>query len=184
MRPRLASSSLVTGRGWDAWYMARAVTSPTVSSLTTPSPSPSTPSPTISTPCMPTSLVAAPRTKSRMNFFEPFHWKGLTIRSLSMPSIAEVSTVPSQLTVIEPKLVPLAARAVVTGAPEVQAACWAPSRMPFSLAVISSASRCTAPRPNTCGALRLIHSAGFPVRPGSRITLLPVSPAPSPPPRL
>ena len=41
-----------------------------------------------------------------------------------------------------------------------------------------------APRPNTCGALRLIHSAGFPVRPGSRITLLPVSPAPSPPPRL
>ena len=50
----------------------------------------------------PTSLVAAPRTKSRMNFFEPFHWKGLTIRSLSRPSIAEASTVPSQLTVIEP----------------------------------------------------------------------------------
>src|SRR5207237_977191 len=86
--------------------------------------------------------------------------------------------------VARPALVPFAVKAAVTGAPAVHAACWASSRIPFSFVVISSASRWMAPRPNTCGALRLIHSAGFPVRPGSRITLLPVSPAPSPPPRL
>ena len=133
---------------------------------------------------MPTSLVAAPRTKSRMNFFDPFHWNPLTIRSLSSPSIAEVSTVPLQLTVIEPKLVPFAARVAVTGAPDAQACCWASSRIDLSFVVISSARRWIAPSPKTCGALRLIQVAGLPVRPGSRITLLPVSPAPSPAARL
>jgi len=51
---------------------------------------------------MPISLVEARRTKSRMEAREPFHWNGLTTRSRSMPSSAEVSTLPSQPTVIVP----------------------------------------------------------------------------------
>src|SRR4051812_32905565 len=61
--------------------------SPTNSSLGMPSPSPSTVAgstvgePGGSLPCLPSSLWAAPRTKSRMEATEPFHWRGRTTRS-------------------------------------------------------------------------------------------------------
>src|SRR5262249_30251550 len=144
-----------------------------------------TPSPTSSTACIPSSLCAAPRLKSRRNATEPFHWKGRTTRSLDTPTTAEVSTVvvhgPEhvRVTVSAPKQIPLALSGTVSEPPSEHALASAPSRICCRASVISSARRCTEPAEKTCGVLRSMKADSEPLCSGSRCTLPTARPAPS-----
>ena len=135
---------------------------------------------------MPSSLCAAPRLKSRSEATLPFHWNGLITRSASTPRTPAVLTLVrqprkerSRVTWIEPKLTPLASSRAVRGKPVAQTLAIASERMRCSSAVISSATRCTAPGANRCGVLRSMNCAGTPPRSGSRCTLAAALPAAS-----